>query len=150
MEKIAVFVNDAPYARRMLQPLLAGRTGPVLFVLVVCPPPLTRHIGRWLSKSARRQWQQRWSVELIAGIDPLSWQGGADQVISVVAEGSLIALARELSRQHSGLRLIDGRRPCLGRTPEPLTRGQAPAQPDGWTVTIALTTGLSAMLALAD
>ena len=56
MEKIAVFVNDAEYARHLLQPMLQGE-GPTHWVLVGCAPTLSRHIGRWVSQAARQQWR---------------------------------------------------------------------------------------------
>jgi len=60
METIAVYANDAAYARHLLEPMLHGAQ--TRWVVVACPPTLTRHAGRWLSQSARQQWRERWAV----------------------------------------------------------------------------------------
>ena len=89
MEKIAVFVNDADYAQHLLQPMLRGG-GPTHWVLVGCAPVLTRHIGRWVSQAARRQWRERWAAELFAALEPgFSAQPGS-QVETLLAGRPLI------------------------------------------------------------
>jgi len=62
METIAVFVNDAAHARHLLQPMLAAADD-THWVLVACPPALTRHVGRWVSKAGAK-------VEANTGVTP--------------------------------------------------------------------------------
>ena len=41
------------------------------WIVVACPPTLTRHVGRWVSKQARRTRRERWADELFAQIEPV-------------------------------------------------------------------------------
>ena len=70
MEKIAVFVNDAEHALHIVQPMLRD-AAPTHWIIVATPPTLTRHIGRWVSHSARQQWLERWSAELFGRLEPV-------------------------------------------------------------------------------
>jgi len=149
MEKIAVFVNDAAHARHLLQPMLAAADS-AHWILVACPPTLTRHVGRWVTRQARQAWRQRWGDELFAQIEPdLRAQTGS-QVERLLAGKPLIEVSARLKARLPGVRLLDARRPALGRQDEPLTAAQ-PADPTHrWTGTLAAATGLTAVLALAD
>ena len=48
MENIIVVVDDADYALKIIAPM-KGEINPTNWVLLVCPPKLTRHIGRWVN-----------------------------------------------------------------------------------------------------
>jgi hypothetical protein len=149
MEKIAVFVNDAAHARHLLQPMLAA-TDSAHWVLVACPPTLTRHVGRWVTKQARLAWRVRWSDELFAQLEPeLKAQAGS-QVERLLASKPLIEVSARLKARLPGVRLLDARRPALGRHDEPLTATQPADSTNRWAGTVAAATGLTAVLALAD
>ena len=151
MEKIAVFVNDASHARHLLQPLLSrGRAGPVHWILVACPPTLTRHIGRWVSKQARQQWLDRWSIDLFAELEPDLRADDGSKVEKLVAKRPLVDVSARLQARLSGLRLLDARRARLGRADEPMVVDQPGDGRHSWLVPVAATTGLSALLTLAD
>ena len=148
MEKIAVFVNDADYAQHLLQPMLRGG-GPTHWVLVGCAPVLTRHIGRWVSQAARRQWRERWAAELFAALEPgFSAQPGS-QVETLLAGRPLIQVTAKLEARLNNLRLLDARRPRLGAVDEPITAAQ-PGATGAYAGPVAAATGLALMLALAD
>ena len=149
MEKIAVFVNDAQHARHILQPMLRG-AGPTHWVVVACAPTLTRHIGRWVSNAARRQWLERWSSELFALIEPDLRGRTGNKVEKMLVKRPLTEVCARLEARLGPLRLLDARRPRLGKADEPLTAGQPPADAEGWVYPVVATTGLSALLALAD
>lgn len=50
--KIAVFIDDAAYARPILQPLMGSAT-PTHCALVACPPRLSRRIGKCADRLLR-------------------------------------------------------------------------------------------------
>ena len=149
MERIAVFANDAAYARHILEPMLHGGAA-THWVIVACPPTLTRHIGRWLSQSARQQWRQRWAAELFDSLEPeLKAQAGS-RVEKMLAKRPLIDLSARLEARLGAVRLLDARRPRLGEPNEPISLTQPGDASQRWATSLALATGLGAMLALAD
>jgi hypothetical protein len=149
METIAVFVNDVARARRILQPMLRSE-GPMHWVMIACAPALTRHIGRWVSHSARQQWRERWAAELFVALEPeLKAQSGS-LVERVVANRPLIEVSTRLTARLPHLRLLDARQPRLGRIDEPITAAQPAQGASGWTAPAAAAAGLSLMLSLAD
>ncbi len=149
METIAVFVNDVAAARHILQPMLRG-AAPARWVLVACPPVLTRHIGRWVSHSARRQWRERWAAELFAALAPEigAAAGGAPE--RVVASRPLLEVSARLAARWPLLRLLDARQPRIGRVVVPISAGQPEPAATRWAAPAAATAGLSVMLTLAD
>lgn len=149
MERIAVFVNDAAYARHLLQPML-GSAGPTHWILVACPPTLTRHIGRWVSQPARQAWRARWADELLSQLEPDLVARHGSKVERMVAGRPLLDVSARLASRLPGLRLLDARRPTLGKPDEPLTSTQPPGDTGRWAGTVALAGGLTAVLALAD
>lgn len=149
MERIAVFANDAGHARHLLQPML-GAAGPTHWVLVACPPTLTRHVGRWVSQPARRAWRERWAAELYAQLVPSLAARGGSQVEKLLATRPLIELSARLEARLPGVRLLDARRPTLGRVDEPIAAAQPSADGRGWAGSVAAATGLTMVLALAD
>jgi hypothetical protein len=149
MEKIAVFVNDAEHARHLLQPMLGGGR-PTHWIVVACAPTLTRHIGRWVSHAARQQWLERWSNELFAQLEPELRAIPGSRVEKMLARKPLAEVCARLEQKQGPVRLLDARRPRVGKNDEPLTADQPPADSKGWAYPIAATTGLTALLALSD
>ena len=150
MEKTVVFISDATFARHVLQPMLGARCSPSDWILVACPPALPRHVGRWLSAAARENWHRRWAVEQFACVQPLFGAHCVGRIEQVVASGPLIAVVDRLMACYGDLRLLDARRQHFAYLREPLTRQQPPLDANRWAWPAALTTGLSALLALAD
>ncbi|HET7795609.1 MAG TPA: hypothetical protein VFL64_19640 [Rhizobacter sp.] len=149
MEKIAVFLNDAAHAQSMLAPLLQS-SGPSHWIMVACPPTLTRHIGRWVSGPAKQQWRERWSAELFAQVEPLLKAQHGSRVERMLAKRPLFEVATRLDSRLGSIKVFDARRPRIGRPNEPLTADAPAHELSRWTYPVAVTTGLSAMLALAD
>ena len=148
MEKIAVFVNDAAHARHLLQPMLEG-AGAAHWVLVACPPTLTRHIGRWVSHAAREQWRERWAAELFEAIEP-ELRARPGKVERLLAKRPLVEVSKRLEARLGAIRLLDARRPRLGKPDEPISASQPASDVGRWAVPVAATAGLTVMLALAD
>ena len=147
METIAVFVNDARHAQQVLEPLL--RAGPPThWILVACAPHLKRHVGRWLTQSARAQWRERWAAALFAELEPALRPRRGSRIDRRLAQRPLLDMASRLQVQHPGLQLLDARAPRWGHVDEPI-RASEPTRPH-WLGPLAVTTGLSAMLTLAD
>lgn len=154
METIAVYVNDASQAEAMLRPMLAAGAAPAHWLLVLCPPKLSRHIGRLTSRRSRDQWRSRWAADLeqdmrgrLAGIT-----GPGARLEALVASGPLSATTGQLRRQHgTALRLLDARQSRVGVALEPLVveaGGAAKRQPVA--APVAAVSTLSLVLALAD
>ena len=149
MEKIAVFVNDVEHARHVLQPLVVGG-GATQWILVACPPTLTRHIGRWVSAAAREQWRERWASGLFAQLEPMLKAQSGSTIEKLMARRPLVDVANRLQLRLGAVRLLDARRPALGRSDEPISVTQPPDSTVRWAAPVAVATGLSAVLALAD
>ena len=59
MERIAVFVDTAQHAKRLIEPMLGQHRAEMQWIVVGCPPRLSRHVGKWVSQSSRVQWHRR-------------------------------------------------------------------------------------------
>src|SRR5438045_2892025 len=116
MDTIAVFVDDAAYAARLLQPM-AGQ--PTRWVLVACAPRLTHRIGKWVSHSSREQWRRRWADKLFADLEPALPAGSKfERRLAKAPLAQVVAGLRE--RHGSALRLLDARRPKVGEAMDAL------------------------------
>jgi hypothetical protein len=149
MQNIAVFVNDVANALHLLQPMLASGQ-PTHWVVVACPPPLTRHIGRWVSQGARRQWRERWAAQLFTALEPMLKADAAGRVDTLVAHRPLVEVSTRLDARWPGLRMLDARCARVGRLDEPVSARQGTAIANGWAAPVTATAGLSLMLTLAD
>ena len=129
METILVFIDDAEYAIKLLQPMLPQQTyGPTRWVLVGCAPRVTRHISRFVTQSARASWRESWGDKVFARVMP-HLQNPArplDTVIMQVAppRQNLCDLTSALTRQYSARHVLDARRPKLGQDLQPVTPTQ--------------------------
>lgn len=110
MERIVVYVDDAPYARRQL---LALRRGTTHWVVVACPPRMTQRTGKWLSHASREKWRRQWSARLFAQLQPML-QSRGDSVSTAVAKAPLPVLTPQLLTVHGACRVFDARRPKFG------------------------------------
>lgn len=151
MEQIAVFIDNATHARRIIEPMLTRSDDQWRWVVVACPPRLSRHVGRWVSHVGRQQWQRRWLQDLRRAIDPMFARQSTDGVQWLLADGALEPLGRRLRSQYgAGLHLLDARVPKLGRPGEPLSAGQPATTAEEWRAPVAVSSSLAVMLALAD
>ncbi len=155
MDKIIVYVDDAAQALQHLAPMNGGdrvsgigKDRPCTqWILVSCPPRMTRHVSRWVSYSARENWRQKWSDNLFAQIAPLLRARG-DSVVTLVAKDPLIELTERLRKQHVGARVLDARRLRFGQDLQPVTADQPVEGNSRWSVPGALA-GMGALLVLA-
>lgn len=111
MENVVIYVDDAAYARQRLQMLPAAAAGVARhWLVVVCPPRMTRHVSKWVHHTARQNWRDRWSQRLLLQLLP-ALRGPGQQVSTFVADGPLHALTRTLIERHGPARVLDLRRP---------------------------------------
>ncbi len=149
MEKIAVFVNDAEHALRIVRPMLEGAV-PAHWIIIAAPPTLTRHIGRWVSHSARQQWLERWSADLFGKLEPVLRQVPGSKVEKMLVKRPLTEVSEKLQARLGPVRLLDARQPRVGKVDEPVSAGQSAQAQGAWAYPVAATAGLSAVLTLAD
>jgi hypothetical protein len=149
MDKIIVYVDDASYALHQLQPMEGGQSsGSTHWILVACPPRMTRHISKWVNHSARQNWRAKWSEKLFADLTPVL-QARGDTVVATVAQGPLVEMTRKLIETHGAARVLDARRPKFGQDMAPVTAGQPATQDARWAVPGAVA-GMGAFLVLAS
>ena len=131
METFIVYLDDKQYALQQIVPMLSHQEASqqVSWVLVGCPPRLTRHSGRWLSQSAQKKWRQDWTQETTQEIATLLRQHN-NQVFIKTAHGPLTEFTKKLSREFVSARVIDARRPKLTTNLHPVTEDQPQAKSD--------------------
>ncbi len=131
METFIVYLDDKQYALQQIVPMLSHQetSQQVSWILVGCPPRLTRHSGRWLSQSAQKKWRQDWTQETTQEIATLLKQHN-NQVFIKTAYGTLTEFTKKLSREFVSARVIDARRPKLTANLHPVTEDQPQAKSD--------------------
>jgi hypothetical protein len=131
METFIVYIDDKQYALQQVVPMLSHQetSKQASWVLVGCPPRLTRHSGRWLSQSTQKKWRHDWSQENTQEIASLLRQHN-NQVFIKTAHGPLTEFTKKLSREFVSARVIDARRPKLTVNPHPVTDNQPQAKSD--------------------
>ncbi len=153
MDKIIVYLDDAAHTLAQINPIKApvpsaGVTGPTTqWILVACPPRMTKHISRWLSNSARENWRRKWSDNLFAQIAP-TLKASGDVVVPLVAKGVLTTMTAQLLTQYAGARVLDTRRVLVGRDLQPIAQDQPTRSDSRWSVPGAVA-GMGAVLMLA-
>jgi hypothetical protein len=154
MDNIIVYVDNADHALQQLVPMKSSQRldrssqQATQWILVACTPRVTKHISKWVSRSARENWRAQWSGKLFSQIAPtLKAQG--DEVHTVIAHGSLPELTEQLLAQHRGARVMDARCPRFGQDLPPVTRDQPIQHDSRWSVPSAVA-GMSALLVLAS
>lgn len=150
MERLAIYVNDAASAHPVLEPLLArSETGSCTVVL--CPPRLSRRIGKWVANQQRQQWQRQWADRVRRELTDLLPTDLAARLQWATAGNRLSDATTELRRSHGGaLHLLDLRKARLGESLPALEPGLPSPAEDRWTTSVAVTSGLTVMLALVD
>jgi hypothetical protein len=132
METWLVYIDDKTHAQQQITPLLI-HGAPVQWVLVGCPPRLTRHAGKWLTQKAIQRWRSQWTQENLQPIQALLCQRG-DKVTTRVAQGPLVEMTRQLQKEMGTLRVLDARRPRLGQDLQPATENQERTPQSPWMV----------------
>lgn len=148
MENIIVVLDDPDYALKILTPMKNEGT-PTQWVLLACPPRLTRHIGRWVNQASREAWRKRWTQELLEKIKPVLGTSG-DRVQWRIAKGALVEQTRQLQAEFATHRVLDARRPKLGQDQDPVTTDQPTEHSSRWTLPGGAAAMGAALLMAAD
>jgi hypothetical protein len=127
MDNIIVYVDDAAYAKQLLQPMLtAGDTrSPTRWIVVGCAPRVTHHVSKWVTHSARQSWRGKWADKVFSQLTPLLQQDG-DSVLTQLAQSQLCDQTEALVKTYGVARVLDARRPRFGQDLQPVTATQAP------------------------
>ena len=151
MERLAIYVNDAPYAHRVLQPLLAER-GDTPCTMVLCPPMLTHRVGKWLSNRQRQHWQRTWAERLRQDLQGLLPAAAGPQIEwTTASSGRPQDTTSQLRRRlGTGLQVMDLRKPRVGQNLPQLAPGEAAPGDDRWKAPLAVGSSLAVVLALID
>lgn len=154
MEAIAVVLDDAEHAHRMLGPLLAPGSTPALWLMLPRPPGLGRRIGRWVVPAVRTAWRDDWCARQQQALQRLFEQAPAGTRADWCAARTPLPQAlRMLRLQHgAGLRVLDARRPRLGQLQAPLDLQAAARAPTSrrFALPLAVGSALSLVLAWSD
>ena len=154
MEKIIVYVNDTAHAQQTLAPMCRASDSPAgagvqtQWIVVACPPRLTRHISKWLTHSARMQWRDKWSAKVFADLKPMLSSPG-NQVKTLTAQGTLVDLTAELIKTHGVARVLDARLALVGQEMQPVTREQPITAGNRWVLPGAMAS-MGTLMALAS
>lgn len=132
MEKMMVVLDDVEYALQLMLPMRRPEAR-MEWVVLACPPRLTRHIGRWVNQASRKAWRERWLQEVRQRLNAQCLQEG-DVLRVQVLEGGLQARVACLLKAHPTACLLDARRPRLGQDLTPVTPGQPQTQHATWTL----------------
>jgi len=126
MDNIIVYVDDAAYARQMLQPMLPSgdARSPTRWIVVGCAPRMTHHVSKWVTHSARESWRGKWAEQIFSQLVPVLQQAG-DTVVTRLAQRTLCTQTKALIKEHGAARVLDARRPKFGQNLQPVTTTQA-------------------------
>jgi hypothetical protein len=150
MEKIIVYVSDTAHALQTLAPMCQKppENTPTEWIVVACPPRLTRHISKWLTHSARLQWRDKWSAKVFADLTPML-SGAGNQVKTLTAQGSLVEMTDQLHKTHGVARVLDARLPLVGQELQPVMKEQPISATNRWVVPGAMVS-MGTLMALAS
>jgi hypothetical protein len=146
MENIIVVLDDATHALSQIVPMRQNGVK-THWVLLACPPRLSRHISRWVNQGSRKAWRKRWAQDLMNQVQPELMKNG-DTFECRVLEGNLIDMTQRLQKEFGMARVLDARRPKVGHNMEPVTASQPVDGSVNWALPGG-TAALGAMIILA-
>lgn len=147
-ENLIMYVDDAEYAWRVMAPMIqAGR--PTRWILVSCPPRLSRRVGRWLSHTARKNWREKWTDTLCSKLEERLQAAAGGTVVRQIAVDPLPDFTRKLQQRFGVARVVDARRPKFGTDMGQVTESQ-PAKGDSWQLPAAVGSLGAALIIAAE
>ncbi|NBW79030.1 MAG: hypothetical protein EBR27_08455 [Betaproteobacteria bacterium] len=150
MDNIIVFIDDAEYAMHHIAPMRAGNklSNPrTQWILVACPPRMTRHISKWVNHTARQNWRNKWADNLFKVVRS-QLESPRDHIATELANGPLVDQTQMLLAKYPAARVVDARRPKFGNDLAPLTADQPATSNSQWAVSGSVTClGLAMVLA---
>ena len=150
MDNIIVFIDDAEYAMHHIAPMRAGNelSNPrTQWILVACPPRMTRHISKWVNHTARQNWRNKWADNLFKVVRS-QLESPRDHIATELANGPLVDQTQMLLAKYPAARVVDARRPKFGNDLAPLTADQPDTGNSKWAISGSVTClGLAMVLA---
>jgi hypothetical protein len=145
METFVIFANDKTHVMNQVMPLLED-TNSAQWVLVGCPPRVTRHAGKWLTQRALKKFKDDWTETNLREIAEVLKQRG-DNVVTRVAKTSLLQMTKALKAEFGPLRIVDARLQHQMQTPSAVTENQKP-EAGTWVIPVgAIALGAAVSLA---
>ncbi len=145
METFVIFANDRTHVMNQVLPLLEDGNA-AKWVLVGCPPRVTRHAGKWLTQRALKRFKDEWTATHLRDIADILKKRG-DNVVTRVAMTSLLQMTKALKAEFGPLRIIDARVQHQMQTMPALTENQVP-EANTWVVPVsAIALGAAVSLA---
>lgn len=130
METMIVYIDDADYARKILEPLVTpcNKLSPsksTHWIVVASVTHVPNDIAKWVSAKALALWQDDRARAMFDQVVPLLVRAG-DTVKTHVASPKqrLETLTETLLKQHLAAKVLDARRPKFGQDLEPVTAAQ--------------------------
>lgn len=126
MNTFIVFLDDAEFSMRQIGPMRAGAgasSQQTQWVLVACPPRMTRHISKWVNHTARQKWRNKWADGLFNEVKDLL-QSPQDLIVTELANGPMPEQTQGLLARYPAARVVDARRPKFGNDLDPLASDQ--------------------------
>ena len=130
METMIVYVDDADYARKMLEPLVepSNKLSPsksTHWIVVSSVAHVPNDITKWVSVKALQLWQDDRARAIFDQVLPLLVRAGDTVETHVASPKQRLATQTEaLLKQHLGATVLDARRPKFGQDMEPVTADQ--------------------------
>jgi hypothetical protein len=145
METFVIFANDRTHVMNQVMPLLEDANA-ANWVLVGCPPRMTRHAGKWLTQRAQKRFKDEWTETNLRDIADILKKRG-DHVVTRVAITSLLQMTKALKAEFGPIRIIDARLQHQMQTLPALTESQVP-EANTWVVPVsAIALGAAVSLA---
>ena len=145
METFVIFANDRTHVMNQVMPLLED-TNAANWVLVGCPPRMTRHAGKWLTQRALKRFKEEWTETNLRDIADILKKRG-DNVVTRVAITSLLQMTKALKTEFGAIRIIDARLQHQMQTLPAVTESQVP-EANTWVVPVsAIALGAAVSLA---
>ncbi len=107
METFVIFANDKTHVMDQVMPLLED-THAANWVLVGCPPRMTRHAGKWSTQRALKRFKDEWTETNLRDIADILKKRG-DNVVTRVAIAPLLQMTNTLKAEFGPIRIIDAR-----------------------------------------
>lgn len=108
---VMAYVDDAAAALPVLTAFTADGHAR-RWILIACPPRLSRSPSRWATRTGRAQWRRHWCERLTAALVP--WLQTRGQEVSVLlADEPLPMLTQRLGQQpglHAPIHVLDARK----------------------------------------
>ena len=140
-----IFANDRTHVMNQVMPLLEDANA-ANWVLVGCPPRMTRHAGKWLTQRALKRFKDEWTETNLRDIADILKKRG-DHVVTRVAITSLLQMTKALKAEFGPIRIIDARLQHQMQTLPALTESQVP-EANTWVVPVsAIALGAAVSLA---